>query len=170
MRVRGWNLGARDNALSPGQPKNWRECVWTGAKVRDAMKTLIKPADRVSVVALWRGAEAKLWLFHVTHNRMAIQLCRDDQEDVLYMVAIGCERISGPLCWEPADIVLRSGPPDQWGEVRQHLVDSEAGFELVCSDVTIVRMPPAVPDNPFNGTFVDDPPSTAGMRDPARGG
>lgn len=121
------------------------------------MKTLIEPGEQGSALAQWRGAEAKLWLFHVSLNRMVIQLYRKGEPESLYLVALGCERISGPLRWEPADIALRSEPPNQWGEVRRHIMDSEAGFDLVCSDVTMVRMPPALPPDPFGGLFVDDP-------------
>lgn len=88
---------------------------------------------------------------------MAIQLYRKGERESLYVVAMGCERLSGPLQWEHAGIVLRREPPNQPGEARQQVIDSHAGFELHCSDVAIVRMPPALPPSPFDGLFVDPP-------------
>ena len=132
----------------------WRHCDLGRYRIRDTMKTMITPKEHGPALAKWRGAEAKLWLFHVSHNRMAIQLYRKGEQESLYIVALGCERISGPLQWDHAGILLRTEQPNHRGEVRQRLVDSHAGFELLCSDVAMVRMPPAVPPNPFDGFFM----------------
>lgn len=121
------------------------------------MKTLITPDQHAPVLAQWRGAEAKLWLFHASQNRMAIQLYQKGEPESLYIVTMGCQRISGPLRWEPAGIALRREPRNQWGESLRRVVDDEAGFELLCSDVALVRMPPALPPSPFSGLFVDPP-------------
>jgi hypothetical protein len=117
------------------------------------MTTLIAPNEYESSLAQWRGAEAIVWMFHVTLRRMAIHLYRKDQRDSLYIVAVGCERISGRLRWEPADITLATAPPNQWGEVRRRVVDSPAGFDLLCSDVVFALRPFGVPMNPFDGFF-----------------
>jgi hypothetical protein len=117
------------------------------------MKTLIAPNERDSALAQWSGASAKVWLFHVTRNRMAISLYRKGEHESLYIIAEGCERISGPLKWQQAEITLATEQPNQWGEVRRRIVDSHAGFELLCSYVTIARGPAGVPKDPFDGFF-----------------
>jgi hypothetical protein len=120
------------------------------------MTTLIPPDERESVLAQWRGADAAVWMFHISLSRMAIHLYRKGQHESLYIVAVGCERICGPIRWEPADIAIVTEQPDKYGAVRRRLVDSRAGFELLCSDVTICRRARGIPSNPFTGFFFDD--------------
>jgi len=114
------------------------------------MKTIIEPKKHELVLAQWQGAQAKVWLFHVSHNRMAISLYRKGEHDAIYVIAVACERISGPFCWNQAKVIITDEPPNQWGEVRRRIVDSQAGFELLCSDVVIARGPASVPDDPFD--------------------
>ena len=113
------------------------------------MKTLIDPKNYESILAEWRGAQAKIWIFHVTHNRLAISLSRKGELEAIYIVAVGCEHISGPFCWESAEIDIIAEPADQWGETHHRVVDNKAGFDLLCSSVSIVRGPASVPDSPF---------------------
>ena len=115
----------------------------------ETMKTLIDPKNHESVLTEWRGAEAKLWIFHVTHNRLAISLFRKGGQEAIYIVGIGCEHISGPFSWKDADVKIISEPPNQWAEIRHRVVDEKAGFDLLCSSVTITRGPASVPDSPF---------------------
>ncbi len=89
----------------------------------------------------------------VGHNRMAINLFRKGEQESLYIVAVGCERISGPLQWERANVTLVTEQSNQWGEIRRRVVDSQAGFELLCSDVTVACGPAGVPDDPFDRFF-----------------
>ena len=114
------------------------------------MKTIIDPKDQESVLAQWQGAQAKIWLFHVTHNRLAISLFRKGEHEVIYVVAVACEHISGPFSWDKANLAVITEPANQWGEVRRRVVDKQAGFELLCSDVVIVRGHGSVPDDPFD--------------------
>lgn len=113
------------------------------------MKTLIDPKHHDSILAQWSGSEAKVWIFHVTHNRMAIMLSRTGQQEAVYVVALGCERLSGPFSWKEANLSIVTEPPNQWEEVRRHILDKQAGFDLLCSDVAVFCGPPAVPDDPF---------------------
>ena len=84
------------------------------------MKTLVHRNDYVSVLSEYRGTQAKVWMFHISHSRLAIMLSTEEQSQVIYIVAIGCERISGPFSWENADLSITVEQPNQWGEVRRH--------------------------------------------------
>lgn len=121
------------------------------------MKSVIDPKDHESVLAEWRGTQAKVWAFHVSHSRMAISLTRPGEGETLYVVGIACERFSGPLRWAHADISVTKEPPNQWGEVLCRLTDKQAGFELLCSDVAVVRGLATVPNDPFDNFFGSPP-------------
>jgi hypothetical protein len=85
---------------------------------------------------------------------MAIILERKGElHEFLYIVGIACEYLSGPFRWDQANITIITEPPNQWGEVRRHIADKQAGFELVCSDVSIARGPGSPPADPFEGFF-----------------
>ena len=119
------------------------------------MKKLVETNKQESVLADWRGARAKLWMFHVTHNRMAISLSRKGEHEALYIICVACERLSGPFHWDQADIRIITEAPNQWGEVRRRIVDTQAGFELLCSDVVIIHGAASVPTDPFDN-FLDE--------------
>ena len=114
------------------------------------MKTVIESKDHESVLAEWRGTQAKIWAFHPSRKRMAISLSRGSENEALYVVGIACEHLAGPFRWDHADISIVADPPNQWGEVRRHVVDKQAGFDLVCSDVAMVRGPAVLPIDPFD--------------------
>jgi len=119
------------------------------------MKTLIDPESHEYVLAQWHNASARIWIFHVSLKRMAIMLSRKDDTEALYIIAIGCEYLSGPFSWEDANISTIADPPNHWGEIRYHIVDKQADFDLRCSSVVVLRGPSAVPIDSFEN-FLED--------------
>jgi hypothetical protein len=113
------------------------------------MKKLIDPDQHEFVLAEWHGSHAKIWAFHVTHNKMIIALSRKDTSEELFIVATGCENITGAFSWKNANIAILTEQPNEWGEVRRHVVDKQSGFNLLCSDVVMFRGPGWVPPSPF---------------------
>ena len=79
------------------------------------MKTVIDPKTHESALAKRSGAKAKIWLFHVSLNRMVLNVSRKDEQEALYLVAVRCERISGPFHWEPAEVSILTEPPNHGG-------------------------------------------------------
>jgi hypothetical protein len=121
-----------------------------------AMKIIIDLKDQESVLTEWRGAKAALWAFHISHKRMAMILERKGElHEFLYIVGSACEHLAGPFRWDQANITIITEPPNQWGEVRRRIMDKQAGFELICSDVTIARGPGSVPNDPFENFLGD---------------
>ncbi len=51
------------------------------SKIRETMKIYIEEKDNEAVLERWRGAQAKVWLFHVSLNRLAISLFRDGERE-----------------------------------------------------------------------------------------
>lgn len=115
------------------------------------MKAIIEAADHEAVLRAWRGSAAKLWLFHVTHNKLVIALHRTGEPDALYLVAIGCRSMSGPFQWTGAEISIRRHEQTGATGASHVVVDAHAAFEVVCSHVVLVRGDREVPDDPFEG-------------------
>ena len=120
------------------------------------MKTVIESNLQHLVLAQWRGADAKLWMYHVTHKRLALMLSRPNEPEVLYLVAVTSERFAGPLSWKNANITV---VPDSSGDGKPmcRVLDEEAGFELVCSSATLVRGPATELDESFENFLGDAP-------------
>jgi hypothetical protein len=118
------------------------------------METIVDLQAQNSILNEWRGANAKIWLFHVTHKRLALHLFRTDEHEAIYIVAVSCEKIAGPFSWKNADISI-AVEQDSQGESVYHVLDRQAGFELLCSGgVVMARGPQMVPMDPFRN-FID---------------
>lgn len=121
------------------------------------MKTVIQPNLQDEALEQWRGAQAKLWMFHVTHNRFALMLFRPDEPEVLYIVAIGCKRIAGQFSWKQSNVSIVPGSSGESGEPVCRILDKQAGFELLCSSATLVRGPATELDKSFENFLGDAP-------------
>jgi hypothetical protein len=94
------------------------------------MLTSIPEEEHQVTLARWRGAEALISRFDASLRRLLMQLYRpDDKDGMLYLLAVGCQRITGPFSWDSAEIKIsevlngtRKGMP--------RLTDENVGFEL----------------------------------------
>ena len=130
----------------------------------DSMKPIVDLESRNRLLASWRGARVKVWLFHVTHMRLAICLSRPKEREAIYITAIGCRKITGPFSWKSADISI-SRQISEHHTLPQYLVaDNNVGFELLCDSVTVVRGAAFVPTNPFRGFSSEDIPRHSNCR------
>lgn len=116
------------------------------------MKRIVAANDSVSELASWEHARADIWMFHVTHKRLALMLSRQDEPEVLYVVAVGCERMVGPFSWDSSELVVIQ----EGATVR--VVDLNVGFELTCSSITLVKGLSTELDTSFEGFLGDDLP------------
>jgi hypothetical protein len=115
------------------------------------MKKVISPEDRDRVLSSWSGAQAKLWLYHVSLRRMAIRLARPSEKEALYIVGNGCAHITGPFVWKPANVVMIDERDAETGGNICRVVDSAAGFELRCSTAALA----VGPANEVDASFED---------------
>ena len=111
---------------------------------------IVETANQMATLSAWRNARVQLWLYHVTHCRMALSLSRDGEREALYVLAVGCRRISGPLQWESADISIDQVPLQAGNWATKRIIDAGAGFELWCSDVALAIGDAGVPCDPFD--------------------
>ena len=119
------------------------------------MKT--EPRFQDSALTQWRVVEATLWMYHVSLERFALQLFRRDEIEVLYLVAVGCERMSGPFSWKNADITPVPCSSRDSGEAVCRERDTEEGLEVVCSSAVPVRGPATDLDKSFENFLGDAP-------------
>jgi hypothetical protein len=53
------------------------------------MKTVINQRDFKSILEQYSGAYAQIWLFHITHKRLALRLSKPNEAQVIYIIAEG---------------------------------------------------------------------------------
>jgi hypothetical protein len=104
------------------------------------LKTIVDAKHTDKELGRWRGAQAKIWMFHTTHKRLALMLTRRNEPEVIYIVANGCEHIAGPFSWKGSNVSIErlTGSADQ---ANCRIVDAAAGFTLQCSDAIVVIAP-----------------------------
>jgi|SRR4051812_3277742 hypothetical protein len=115
------------------------------------MKTIIPEGEYEKMLTLWRGANAKIWLFHISHSKLAIRLEKHDEPRALYLVAVGCRHISGQFSWAKANLSFAVDPSDAWSgkEGAYRVVDAENGFELRCGGIALLEGSSAELDESF---------------------
>src|SRR5262245_12472391 len=117
------------------------------------MKRIVARESELLELANWRGARAQVWLFSVTFKRMAIRLSRLDEPEVLYVLAAGCEHLSGPFSWDSANVQLHRE------EDNETISDPAIGFHLVASSVVLAIGPSTELDTSFVHFLGEDPPT-----------
>jgi hypothetical protein len=126
------------------------------------VRILVDVDDHASVLAQWHGAHAEIWIFDLTFRRLALLLQKSGTDEILYVVGIGCQRVTGPFRWNDARLSIAPSETiksDVTGERLTRLFDEGAGFELLCrSGVGLVRGLKADIVNSFGNEFVNDKP------------
>lgn len=79
------------------------------------------------------GATAQIWMFHISHQRLAIRLSYPKKYEVIYIVAVSSEYINGPFTWSNANIEVIKEINNEKSESNYKIRDKEAGFELDAS-------------------------------------
>ena len=110
--------------------------------------------SQASTLQQWASANAELWVFHVSLKRFALKLYRLTEEEVLFIVGIGCKHIVGPFYWEKAIITI-DVEQGVYLENQHLIIDRLAGFELRCSSIGMLRGTHVEFDQFFANWFVN---------------
>ena len=92
------------------------------------MTKLIPSEESASVLQTWHGANAKIWQFHASLGRLAIQIYRPLEGNQLYLVAVSCLHIAGPFHWTNNQLEIIERSQGQTTLIQDHV----ARFELHC--------------------------------------
>ena len=90
-----------------------------------------------SNLAEWRGGEAKLWQYSVSHQSLTIRLERPQTRGNLHLHCIGCEYIKAPTFWSNCNIQVKI--PDVLEEIRikYRIEDPSNGIVIDCMGVAV---------------------------------
>ncbi len=114
------------------------------------MKTCVPESEHHLALQRWEGGQAKVWLYHVSLRRLAIRVQTAAHDEALFLVATGCERITGPFVWGNACLRVSKGKDPATGEGYCVIADRAVGFELRCSTVSLATGSPYEVDASFD--------------------
>ena len=95
------------------------------------LRSSTEVTDQNSILAEWYGAEAEIWIFHLTFRRLALLLRLPERSEVLCVVCPGCSHINGPFRWSAAKLAI-SNSVRRSGKSYQRVFDDNSQFELIC--------------------------------------
>ncbi|MEL7003983.1 MAG: hypothetical protein AAFN93_14775 [Bacteroidota bacterium] len=93
------------------------------------MKTYTNLSESNELLSNYIGATAQIYVFSITHKRLAIRLKLPKKDEVLYLVAVGCKRINGDFYWKDANLSIVELISD--GEDTTKIIDNSGDFELI---------------------------------------
>jgi hypothetical protein len=111
------------------------------------MARLINPSLYAETLRGWRGANAQVWTFHVSHKRLALRVARQSSTNELLITGLSCEHMAGPFAWKNCDLEIVEDSSAEH-EIPQRLIDRNSGFELRAS-ISLWHATIPILDDPF---------------------
>ena len=121
------------------------------------MVETVDPQQNDSVLKEWRGADARVWRFHASLNRLALRLDRPGAPQHIYLVMVGCKHFVGSFGWKSADVSITFDESLDVHEGPYLVVDKGAGFQVRCSSVWIAQSLPKDLHMDFDEFLADEP-------------
>ena len=103
------------------------------------MRTIVPPADIDATLARWAGTSALFHAVSPTFRRSVLSLWPKGGPELLYLVCLGCRHIHGPFSWPNAQLRIERSTLPSADRSQSRVIDERADFELICSDVILVR-------------------------------
>ncbi|MPT32387.1 MAG: hypothetical protein E2600_12130 [Chryseobacterium sp.] len=78
----------------------------------------------------FKGDKAQLWLYDITHKKIAIRLSIKDKDDVIYLIISSCEYIRGVFSWDNPSFYVDKYKNEKKNENIYRLMDINIDFLL----------------------------------------
>jgi hypothetical protein len=85
------------------------------------------------ILSNFKGNKAQLWLFDITHKRMAIRISINNKDEVIYLVMASCKYIRGIFSWNNPNFHVDKYYNDEKMENIYRLIDKDIDFQLESS-------------------------------------
>jgi hypothetical protein len=81
----------------------------------------------------YKGTKANIWLFDISHIKLAMKIYSNEKEETLYLVLAGCKYIKGSFSLNNPDLFVSENFDDKTSEVIFKVTDNNSDFELTSS-------------------------------------
>ncbi|WP_185289627.1 hypothetical protein [Chryseobacterium lactis] len=83
---------------------------------------------------------ARIWLFDITHVKLAVKLYSYKNENVMYLILPGCQYMKGPFTLKFPQLSVKRHINKETSEVTFTVVEANADFQLVSTGGIILAM------------------------------
>lgn len=104
------------------------------------MKIIIDIKEANILLERYGDATAQICIFGLSLKRLAIRLTLANVSEVIYIVGVGCEYISGHFVWDNANLSISNQADKETNEIKTKIIDRKAGFELITTGGFAVAM------------------------------
>lgn len=83
------------------------------------------------ILNTYNGDTARIWLFDITHTRLAIKIMSGKSEEVIYLVMVNCEYMKGPFRVSSPKLFVSRGINKETLEGTFIVEDGNTDFQLI---------------------------------------
>jgi hypothetical protein len=116
------------------------------------MKTISDFKESLYLLEKYSGSRAQIWGFNISLKRLLLKLAKSNESNVLFIIVVGCEHITGPFSWNNSCILLSVENDSATSEQVTKVKDKAAGFELISSGGFALALGL---DSEFDNSFVN---------------
>src|SRR5260221_14304888 len=96
-------------------------------KIFTNMTAITDIQEANNLLERFEGAAVQVWMFHITHRRLAIKLSRKgNYEDIIYLAAVQCSHISGPFSWKMSDLKINSIIDNEYAVITTSITERKS--------------------------------------------
>ena len=77
--------------------------------------------------------KARIWLFDITHIKLAIRIYSSKSDEVIYLVMVGCEYIRGFFNLTNPRLSVSQYINDENSDIMFKVIDNKTDFELIAT-------------------------------------
>ena len=82
------------------------------------------------VLKEFKGEKAQLWLYDITHKKIAIRISINNQDSVVYLIIANCKYIQGVFSWDNPNLSIEQYSDEKKLENVYKLIDYDNDFKL----------------------------------------
>lgn len=93
---------------------------------------IVTDINRINqILTEYQGDKAKIWMFDISHIRLAIKIYSKRKDDVLFLVMMGCKYIKGNFKLDNPKLSVKKDFDTETSEVIFKIIDEVRDFELI---------------------------------------
>ncbi len=90
--------------------------------------------DKINIVlSKYEGDMVKIWLFDMTHTKIALKITSQKDDEIIYLVMGNCQYIKGKFSWKNPQLSVSISFDTEHSENEYIIKDNKANFELTCN-------------------------------------
>ncbi len=78
----------------------------------------------------YEGNQARIWLFDITHTKLAVKIFSNQRKDIIYLVMSGCKYIKGSFSLNNPKFFISQYFDSKTLETTSKIIDKNSDFEL----------------------------------------